>query len=284
MEAPEAGGGDVAPPAENDGTAMQAEDNASGGDDRTTAFVKLQGNWAFVAPSPEMLANVPADPTTLLAGLEKKYDLAVRASVKNVPPMFRQMATAQMQIGAQMGMQQLPDESDEEYAVRAKVAREMVDQVVTLINELDDVLLGWTIDRQAGTSSLEFQITAVDGTKTAGQFAEVAQAKTDFAGFALPGAAVSGNWSLAMSDTDVAQAKAALAEVRTKALAELGNQNLTEAELKLSTGLLTDLLDVIEKTVDTKKADGGLAVVLGPGSTTVLAGGRIAGGASSRTC
>ena len=124
---------------------------AAGGDSRFTAFVKLQGEWAFVGPSPEMLASVPADPTTLLAGLEKKYDLAVCASMKNVPPMFRQMATAQVQLLAEMGMQQMPGESDEEYAVRAKVAREVVDRVpVTLINELDDVLLaGPSIARPA---------------------------------------------------------------------------------------------------------------------------------------
>ena len=49
--------------------------------------------------------------------------------------------------------------------------------------------------------------------------------------------------------------------------------------MKLATGLLTDLLEIVEKTVDTKKSDGGLAVLLEPGATTLVGGGKIAEGA-----
>ena len=246
--------------------------------DGPTVFVQQKGDWAFIVPTREHLANVPGDPLKLLDGLNDKYDLAVRASIQNVPEAFRQMFAAQLQMGAQMGMGQLPGESDEDYAIRQGVTKKMLQQLNDVTNDLDEVLIGWAIDRDAGTSYIDFQITAVEGSKTAAQFSQATGLKTNFAGFDLPGAAVTGNLAGLLSDDDVAEAKSSLAQLRGTALKELDNQGLSQGELKLATQLLSDLLDVLEKTIENKKADGGLVLLLKPDAATFAAGGTIADG------
>ena len=241
-------------------------------------FATQKGGWAFVSNAKETLANVPDDPSLLLAGLSDKYDVAVRASVKNVPAPVKQMAKAQMGFIAQMGMQQNPGETDDEYAVRKSVMNRGVKQVTTLIDEVDELLLGVAVDRDAGTSFLEFEITALDGTKTAGQFAEMAEATTDFAGFDLPGAAVTANMSSTLSDEDLEQMKDSLAQMRATALKELENQGLDGDEAAMATGLMNDLLDVADATLAGRKLDAGMVVMLQPGSATFVAGGAVAKG------
>jgi hypothetical protein len=244
-----------------------------------TVCVQEKGGWAFITSSREDLANVPADPQKALGDLNQKYDLAVRASIQNVPSDYRKMFVDQMKAGAEIGMGRLPGESDEDFALRQGVAQQMIQQIDTMINDLDEVLIGWAVDRRTGTSYLDFQVTAVAGTKTAAQFTQPATVTTNFAGFDLPGAALTGNWGGTLTDSDVAQAKSAIANVRAAALKELKNQGLSADELKLASQLLSDLLDVLEKTVENKTADGGLALLLKPGALTFVLGGTIADGA-----
>jgi len=242
-------------------------------------FVKQKGDWAFICPTKEALDKVPDDPTKVLGGLNEKYDLAVRVAVKNVPPPFRQMLAAQLQLGAQAGMQQMPDESDEQYAIRTKVAKQMLEQTTTVINELDSMLIGFAIDSEAGTSYLDVEITALEGTKTAEGFAKAGGAKTNFAGFLMPEAALTANWSGKLADSDIAQSKAAIETMRAKALAELDNQGLSDEETKQAKQLLDDLMDVILKTIESGTIDGGAALMLGSDTLTLLAGGYLADGA-----
>lgn len=247
--------------------------------DGPTLFVQEKGGWAFIVNDLQHLANVPADPLKALGGLNKKYDLAVRGSVKNVPPMYRMMATSLFEEGLKSGMPQMPGESDEDYAIRQGLAKQGLQQFSAMVDDLDEVLLGVAVDRQAGTSYLDVEVTALPGTKTAAQLAGAGPTSTNFAGFNLPGAAVTGNFTGALSDSDVAEAKKTLADVRPAALEELKNQGLSDEDLQLASQLLSELLDVFESTIENKKADGGMVLVLKPNALTFVAGAAIADGA-----
>jgi hypothetical protein len=242
-------------------------------------YVKEQGGWAFISTNPDALANLPADPLKLLGGLNEKYDLALRASIQNIPAKMRQDALEMWKAGAEMGMVRMPDESDEDFAIRSALTKRAIDQLATVTDDLDQVLVGLALDQSAGTSYLEFEVTAVEGTKTAADFAEMKEAKTDFAGFDLPGATLTGNWAGTLSDTDVIQAKDSIAQIRAKTIKELKNEELSDEQVKLATQLIGDLFDVLEKTIENKVADGGVVLLLNPGALTFVAGGVVADGA-----
>jgi len=241
--------------------------------------VKQKGDWALIANKAATLANTPADPSTALAGLNKKYDLAVRLSVQNIPPMFRQMAIELLKSGADNFTQPMPGESDEQFAIRKRLATESLGPAIAMINDLDTLLLGIAVDRKAGTSYLDVEITAVEGTDTAKDLAAMDQTKTNFAGFLIPEAAVSANWTGKLSKSDIMQLKISLDVVRKRVAEELGNQGLSEAEAKRANELFASALDVVVETIESGQVDGGGALLLEADSLTALAGGVVADGA-----
>jgi len=186
-------------------------------------------------------------------------------------------------MGMAVGVPRMPNESDDEYAIRSNVSKQMIHQLTTLVNELDELLVGVAIDQKSSSVYLDFEMTAKPGTPTAQQFAQAAQTKTNFAGFDLSGAAVTANWAGTLADADVAYYKSMIVTIRDKALADLKDQvdekKLSDAEYKLATQVLGDLLDVVTKTVENKKSDGGMVLLLGPGQATLAAGTLVADGA-----
>ena len=225
-------------------------------------FVKKKGDWAIVAINPAGLDAAPADPTALLGGTEKKYDLAVQILLKNVPSAFKQMAIGQLSLGMERGMQRQPNESDEDYALRSKVTKQTVEQITAMIDDLDRIVVGLSIDSEAKNAYVDFEVTAKPGSKTAEQFALVKNAKTNFAGFTPPEAIATANWVGTLSKTDIARAKANIGNLRVKIAKELGNQGLSDDEVAKAKQLVDSLVDVILETIEAGQVDGGLAAIL----------------------
>ena len=59
-------------------------------------FCKEQDGWAYFGQSADELAALPKDPTKLLGGLDKSYDVALRLHVQNVPELYRSMLLDQL--------------------------------------------------------------------------------------------------------------------------------------------------------------------------------------------
>ena len=125
---------------------------------------------------------------------------------------------------------------------------------------------------------LDFEARSVAGTDLAKKFDALKDVATDFAGFALPGAAITMLSAGRADDEDVADAKATLDNFKTTANKLLDANEQLGDKRELAKQLLGDLLDVARKTVELKKSDGGMAVVLDDGPVAV-AGLRIAEGA-----
>ncbi len=260
--------------AKDDGTGIY---ELSGGD--TTWFITQKAGWAFVAREKEHLGKAPADLLKVLGGLEKQYDLAVKVTVKNLPEQIRGMITGGLQMGAQAALERQPGESDEQYALRSKLAQQSMEQMLRAIKELDTVLVGFSIDRESKKAFLDLTITAIEGSETAKEMAEAGDLKTEFAGFVMPEAAFTTRMTSAMSASDIAQTKSMMASFRSSIVKNLANQGLTEDQEKKAEKLIGDFFDVIDKTIDSKKMDAGMAVLLKPGAATLVAGAYVADGA-----
>ena len=175
--------------------------------DQQNVFLVEKGGWAFMSNTREALDDAPADPAKLLAGLSDKYDLGVKVSVKNVPAELRQMGIGLLQMGAQAGLEQEPGETDEQFALRSNLTQPSIEQTIRAINELDTLVVGLSIDREAKTAAMDFTVTAVEGTETAKDIAQAADLKTDFAGIFLPDAALVAHSAGKLAETDVTQLK-----------------------------------------------------------------------------
>ena len=177
-------------------------------------------------------------------------------------------------------MQQMAGESEEEYAVRLDMAKQAVQQLTTLVNDMDELLLGWNVDAQTKTTYLDLELTA----QSRHEARRPVRRRSSPARRTSPGSCCRRPpsrpvRSARMSDAQVAQIKSGLAALRKRVAKELENQSLAEDEVKLASQLLDDVIDVVEKTVKAKKTDAALALMLDPAAVTILAGATIADGA-----
>jgi hypothetical protein len=262
---------------------MPVKDLGDGVSEITTSarplYAQPKGAWLFIAGTPDALKTLPADPTALLGDLPQKYALAVRASLKNIPAPVRQLLLMQMQGYAAMASGQEPGETDDTYAVRLNAMKQTIQQLSAMINEMDELLVGWAIDHQSNSTYLDLQATAQPGTKFAKQFAQMAGAKTNFAGFGLSGAAATAAWTGTLSDDDVTRAKGNIALAGDRISKGLDEQGLPAEKLQLAKQVLGNVLEVARKTVENKKGDAGLTLLLDPSAVTLVAGGMVAEGA-----
>jgi hypothetical protein len=241
-----------------------------------TIYLKEKNGWALIASNQTMLPEKVEDPTTLLAGLNKTYDLSVQAVLKNVPAPLRMMLVSMIQMGAQRGMERGLEETEEQYALRKKLADQAVEQMQTLINDLDTLTVGLAVDEQAKTASLEYQLTAQAGTKTAEQMAGEAIQNTAFAGFLAEGDAVNLNVTSRLSESAAAQASNSLAAARQNALNEVEKQKLDKDELDKAKKMVNELMDVIQATIEKRTIDAALGLKLAPNAATLVAGAQVA--------
>jgi hypothetical protein len=258
-------------------------DNSDGTKTLTTAdgkslFIKESGNWAFVAAMPHSLVTLPNDPEATLRGVLGEYDVAVQVSFNKIPEMFRQMAIQGIRNGMEEGLQREADESDEQYEARKKLAQAQVDNFEQLLEEVDRFTLGLAIDENDQRLYFDAIYTALPGTKLADQMAGYRDAKTNFAGFAQPDAAMMLTFASKIAPAEIDQAKQMLTAARQQIASEIDKDDDIPSEAARETikAAANDFIDAVESTLAGGVIDGGAVVHMEPESLTFVAGGLVA--------
>jgi hypothetical protein len=240
--------------------------------------LKSEGGWVFLSNQADVLGNLPKDPASALRGLEKSYNLAVRLDVQNLPQMLREMLMDGLQLGLQAGMEQRSGESDEAYALRAKMARQSVEEFRKAINELDAIQLGLAIDEKVPSVYLDIEVTAQAGTETARQIMAPNDVKTGFGGFVVPDAAVSYNGVGRLESFHAEQINTMIDDFRTQVHNGLEGQGLTEDEQTTARQLVDDAFALVTSAAKEREVDLGMLFLTGDGRATLLGGIRVADG------
>ncbi len=242
-----------------------------------TIYVQEQlPGWAIAAKKPELLVVAAADPTGLIEGPAKQYDVSAQILAANMPEKLRQKAIADLKANARKDLKRKRGESDREHALRKQLSDEIVKSVATVLNDVDKVTLGWSLDHKTEKTYVDVNITAKKGSETARAAAALKTAKTGFGGFRLPEAAVSGNWTGKMPEKKIAILSAVVEAVRDQAMTDIEKENKPDAEKQAAKKMAGDVFDVAAATIKAGTVDGGMAVLLSPNSVTAIAGGRIA--------
>lgn len=247
-------------------------------------FLKEQGSWAFVAANAEGLANLPNDPLALLGGLEKQYDLALRIKVQNIPQPLREFAIDSLKQGAQEGLAvgQPTGEDEETFKLRKQLVEKQIEQLATVVNETDQVTLGWKADAENNSVYLDVATTAVPGSKLARQAAQMKDVRSNFAGFLLPDAAI--RWHFAGSagnPEDIGQLLVLIDAIRNRAMTAVDEDEELpdDASREIVKSALGDAFDVLKATLEEGFLDGGAVATVEPNALNVVFGGRVSDGA-----
>ena len=237
-------------------------------------FVKESGGWAFVAMDAAALNDTPANPAALLKGLNKKYDIAVRGFVQNIPKPLRDMAMTKMGEAMDQGIQGADD------AQRA-MAEAQIKQMKVMVEQGEELTIGWSIDSANKNVFFDFSVSAKAGTELAEQLNTVKSAKSKYSGFVVPNAAVTANMTSVVEKSQIEQTITMLAGVEESALEEIENDasieedSIREGAKKLVSGVF----DIFRDTLQTGKLDAGMSVILDEKSMTMALAGHVADGA-----
>ncbi|MCI0333430.1 MAG: hypothetical protein L0228_09425 [Planctomycetes bacterium] len=246
-----------------------------------TIYVKHDGNWAFIGNTPASLAQLPKEPQTILAKMLAEYDIAANVSVKDVPEMYRQFAIQAMQAGMQQQLVKKENETDEEFETRQKLAETQMQQMVQMINEIETVTLGWSVDAEQQRTFLDFAYLVKPLSKLAEQLTAYENTRTNFAGFYQPDAAATLTFAMKadpkLIEQDIAQLNAAMQSMRAqfnKAVDE--NEELDDADARdaIKAGM-SDWFDALEATTKAGQFDAGAALTAGPETMTLIAGAHV---------
>ena len=200
-------------PAQEEGGVLKL--TAPGG---TDVFVREQSGWAIVTQAKD--APLPTDdPMKLLTGLNPEYDIAVRVMLQNVPAEKKKSAIEQfrgfMEFAAAQQRQQAGD--NPLASLNEKNLEQQVAAIERLLNEADQLTIGWKIDRSASNTYLDFSVTAVPGSQFDKELGQMATVRTNFAGFIMPDAAVTLNFCAKNAQENIDQTLTTLDQLKTKA-------------------------------------------------------------------
>lgn len=240
-------------------------------------FVKEQDGFAFIGQSVESMGSLPKNPVAALGQMPKEYDIAIRGNIQNVPKHFLDMAVNALRDGVKQSLSQLPED---ERAAQEEMINVQMKQMETYIKESDQITLGWKTSPAEQRTYLDITFTAVPGGDLAKQMNAMADAKSDFTGFLLPGAAVSLNVATEIPAEQIQTSLEAIEGVKKAALREIEKEeDLDSPEArKAAVEMVGAAMDILISTVKTGKMDGGLSVMLKPGDLSVLGGFHVADG------
>ncbi len=243
-------------------------------------FIKEQGNWAFVAEQKEFLVDLPQDPSTILGDLPTKYNVAGKLMIQNIPAELRRTAIDEIKLGMERFL-------DSPAARQGKIDRDQARQLTgayianfeRLLNEADQLLAGLAIDEQGKGIKLDIGIAAREGTSLAKSMALQLEARTDFAGFLQPDAAVTMIGAGKVSPEEVAQTRAALKAAQGQWSKLVDDSPDIPANLRdrIKT-VLGQVLELADKNLSLGRIDLGATVMMLPGSLSFAAGGVVADG------
>jgi hypothetical protein len=268
------------------GFGAQVQDGADGAKQLAlpngmTLHVKHADGWAYIAQSESALASLPADPLAELNKIVSEYDLGARVSAQNVPEQYRQMAVQAMKAGMEDGLKKKDDESDEQYESRRKLAEAQIEQLEQMVNEIDEVTVGWAIDTAQQKTYVDATYQFLPGSKMANQIKGYGQPKTNFAGFYQTDAAATLSFASqadpAMIKENIEQMQATMDTMRKQAEKAIDEEDdipddETRAAVKAA---MNDFLDAFQATIESGQMDGGAALQMGADKLTLVAAAQI---------
>ncbi len=244
-----------------------------------TLFMKQVGDWTFVSQEVDAFDNVPENPVELLGGIEKQYDFGFKAYVQNIPEIFRQMAVEQIKLGMDENLPRLPEEGDAQFELRSRMMKEQFGSITEALDEIDQVTIGMTIDREKEIGILDVIVTAVEGSASSDQFARMSEGHTKFGGFFNQEATVTANANFVLSSNEIDEATGLVESIRSELMKQIDGLDVIPdeeiaAQLK---ELVGEFIDVAQATVDSGRIDAGMSL-LGEGPFNLVLGTSVAEG------
>ena len=237
--------------------------------------IKVSNGYAFLSNSEEALKDLPSDPAAVLGGVSREYIMGAKVHVQKIPQELREMAVEQMQQGFEQAMEEMDDEALA--GLQAEANEMQIKQLIELIENSDALELGFGVQKSSDKLVFDMTFTGLPGSKMAKTSEAMKGKSSKFSKFLVDSAAMNMNGFGVMLEDDQKSAKALLANLKQTAMGELeGDSNLSSDELAMVQGLLSDVFDILDSTIDGGAVDFGGTVMMDEEGANFVAGASLA--------
>ncbi len=203
-----------------------------------------------------------------------RYDVLYQVRL----PVFADLLAEKLEQWAARELRQKPGERDEDYALRKTLGQNFHQSVERALRELDEISVGWRIDRETKRTFVDLRAVALAGTPLASSFSQARELKTAFAGFRTPGAVFQANWVGKALEADAAASARFVEQLRQKALKDIDLQGAGDDEKRIRKELANQVFDVLRDTAASGRSDGAVSVLLTSKAASLIAGMYVADG------
>ena len=225
--------------------------------------------YAFVSDVPEMLDNLPADPTSLVAAQAKEYNISAKLYPQRIPAELRDKAMDFIEENYQSAL----DQMDELQADIQEAQLEMqMKQIEMLINDIEEITIGMNADKAGERVYFDFNMKGVKDSEFQKRLVgSKVDTPSHFVGFLKEKAALTMHNCSGITAEDAKIYTESLENMRD-ALLETVDTELEESESELIGKISNELVDVVKKTMDSGIMDMGGAVYTKNGLNAVVGG------------
>ncbi len=239
-------------------------------------YLKQVGPWLFFSDHARYLVDLPADPSELLQDLDQTYDMALRVHTQDIPKSLRDAAVKQLTTGVRMGLDPtMADTADANKQLAAKIESTLGQTIDQLINQTDELTVGWTVQPRQRRMRFDFTMTALQGSELATQLASLSKPKTTFPGILMSDAAILAHGAFQLSPQDIEQASALVRLIKMEVLKAIERDPHSPPQLKQIFGRFAD---IIAKTIAEGFVDAAGALQVAPRSLRFVGAARAADG------
>jgi len=245
-----------------------------------TFYVAQKGKWARAADSRDGLKTAIDDPLPMISTLAKKYLLAVRVSIKNIPEAMREKYLPIMRFAFEQAMRmQQNNDNEEQAAARAASTEQTFEQLKTMSKEVDDLTWGIGLDPATNAVFVDFEVRAIPGSSIAKKLEQIKDLKTRFAGLISPSSAIDFAGVVNVTPDESKQYKTSLAYFKAAATKSIEDRDdLSKDQQAAAKTFINETYEVLRKSASMKKLDFGFKVDLGSKSPDMVAGAALADG------
>ena len=231
-------------------------------------YVKEQAGWAYVGQAAQHLSDLPANPDQLLDGLDARYTIGVRAYLDKVPAPYKQMLVDRLREGVEAN--NASSEEDKQAAM---------EQIQRMVDESETLTVVLQVSSRDREMYFEGGLKPVAGTKFAGDMDQIRDMKTNYAGFVVPGAAVSGNLASVVPADKMPQTLSQIDQFEQKTLEQIARDaKLDDATRAGAKQLVATFFKIVRGTVKTGQIDSCTSVILQPQTISIVSASHVASG------
>ena len=240
--------------------------------DSDTVYAVEREDHIFIALDEKSLAELPADPQSMLGDMPKNYNLAAHVYGGRVPDELREKAIDMIKDGYIDSLQNLggdPGTVDQQ-------VKDFEEQIKVL-SDIDEIVFGIVADGESHKMAMEFTVTGKPGSKVAKSYAGFAKTDpTRFAGFMNDKAAADYNMCFNVSGEDSEQIGKQMDGLVESMMTELDNDGeFSDEELDSIRNAAVQIAEVVEETFKAGRIDSGGQLMMGENDFNFVSGGQV---------